>query len=232
MNPYTILLIFGMVILMALLIRLILPEVIYIIRAAVTRIRYAKYFLDLRSGRPSNTEKFVNLFVANRRTEASLIAMGHSLERINEIRELVFVYSNAKNHQYIARKWKPQHCIVEAANLLSNLASRIEPIGQSKEQIVDAESILAFIYKQQHPEYGNVDGPSAGEIERWLQEHPISIEQLSEIVFSAIFGIAYRYRKQRDEERGRAPEGAPRVTPGGQGSLGDYENDADQQALT
>jgi len=200
MHPVTLLIIIGLAALILMVIRFILPEVIYTIRAAVNRIRYAKAFLDIAAGKSINEDEYKNLLVNDSRTEASLIAMGDSLERINEIRELVFVFSHTRNHQYLARKWKPQYCIVEATSLLGNLARRIEPINESADHIVDAHTILDFIYQQQHmPQSEKKKRMNAADLEKWLQENPISIEQVSEIVFSAIFGIAYRYRKQREE---------------------------------
>lgn len=203
-------LIIGFIALFALVIRFFIPEFIYVVRSAILRIRMAKFFFDLRAQRQIPDTLYSELYLADLRVEASLGDLDYALDRIKKIREfyLAFVNTRAKQPD-LAQRWKPQICIVEAANLLSNIAARLESRPQDKTITVDSHQLLAFICGQsqppdpQQPPTGPTQVFKAKEVEEWFSAHPMSIEQISELLFAAIFAVAYRYRAQQNQQSSR-----------------------------
>jgi hypothetical protein len=185
--------------LIALVLRFILPEVIYVFRQEIVQVKITKAFLDTREGRNVPKEYFTKLLGMDIRRETTLNYHEYVSRRVDKIRELYHIYSApAIEFSELEKKGSPQTCIIESANLLENLAEHLELLNQGSIKIIDASAILTWICSQ------NLEtSPSQQErdVSVLLSQKPMSIEQITEIIIAAILGLEYRLHAQDNQIR-------------------------------
>jgi hypothetical protein len=112
----------GVVIILALILRFVLPELIYGLRQEIVKVRTTKAFLDRKAGRPVARDRFVSLLTKDVRYESSDRNERYALERTGRVRELYHISRQPQKRRWF-RKPKPHLCIIELSNLLANFAS-------------------------------------------------------------------------------------------------------------
>ncbi len=183
----------GAMVLFALVLRFVLPELIYGLRQEIVRVSMTKAFLDRRAGRSVPKERFAALLTKDFRYESSDRSERYALERITKIRELYHISQHPHKRKWF-RKPKPQLCITELANLLVNLATHIRPLDESNQSSLGATNLLLHICNTIRQTKQAESLAKAKEVEEYLTQNPMSIEQISEILIAAVFAIAYRQR--------------------------------------
>lgn len=185
--------------LLALIIRFIQPELIYTIRQTIVKVKTNKAFLDYDANRFNTANTFPDLLMKDFRYETRDYDEKYVLQRVMKIRELYRILDLRRPAvPGLTRERKPQVCIIELASLLGNLARHITPDLKFSYSTVGAQDLLAFIGNQiitKHP--GQSPLKNEKEVEEWFAEHPVSIEQVIEILNTAVFGLAYRQRTQQ-----------------------------------
>ena len=177
-----------------LILRFVNPELLYSVRQLLVKIGMKKVFLDRKAGRDDVSGTYNRLLIKDFRYETVGNDWVYALRRVNKIRELYSTldWQREEGVPGLPREErKPQDCIIELANLLGNLGGRVQPEMDIDHKTVKAGDILRLIGNEiKDP----TTGPLAedGEVERWFMEHPVSIEQVIEVLIAAVFCLSYR----------------------------------------
>jgi TIR domain-containing protein len=181
------------IILLSLILRFVEPELIYIIRKTLTRVRMNKVFLEYDENRIIRAATFPALLIDDFRTEARAYDDDtYIIGRINKIRELYRLIVSRRPMTGLTTRPKPQVLVRELVGLIDGLGRNVSSEGGLYHSTVDASSLLAFIgngirVKEGLPPLDNPRG-----VEAWLTANPISFEQVIEILIAAVFSLAYR----------------------------------------
>ena len=189
-----VLIVVGIVVLMALVLRFIQPELIYGFRQALITVRTNKVFLDQEAGRPHADRTFLDLILTDLRYETRYYDERYVLQRITKVRELSRMLDSKRNG--LAKGSVPRDgiCIIELSNMLKNLGENLIPGLQYAGATVDASTLLAFIGNRMREKEGLGQFKKEREVEEWFSTHPVSIDQTVEILIAAAFALAYRQR--------------------------------------
>lgn len=191
------LVIFSATLLLVLMVaRFIQPEMLYAVRHALVQVKSTKAFLDYYERRFVGGKRFPDLLGEDLRFETRDSDEEDVLSRVDKIRELYRVQVLKHLVPGVKKFGKPQICIVELAGMLVNLGREVKPERQFRYPIVDGERLLKVISDEIRIKNGQRPLKSVAEVEKWFTSHPISIEQVIEILISAIFGLSYRQRVQ------------------------------------
>lgn len=191
------LVIFSAILLLILMVaRFIQPEMLYAVRHALGHVKSTKAFLDYYDRRFVDGKRFPDLLGEDLRFETRDSDEEDVLSRVDKIRELYRVQVLKHLVPGVKKFGKPQICIVELAGMLVNLGREVKPERQFRYPIVDGERLLKVISDEIRIKNGQQPLKTVAEVEKWFTNHPISIEQVIEILISAIFGLSYRQRVQ------------------------------------
>jgi hypothetical protein len=199
---------FSALILLLLIARFVQPELIYSLRQALGRIGVAKANLDRRAHRVPKQKDFRILLMNDLRYETRDKDEESIIKRVDKIRQLY--HAQMRKPEYPGLEGKPQVCIVELAGLLANMGRDVTLEAKFRYSTIDANSLLAFIGSKIREHNGEPPFQNTAQAEGWFTEHPISIEQVVEILIAAVYGLAYRQRvqfKSHEEERVKRAEG-------------------------
>lgn len=180
-----------------LVIRFILPELIYVVRQVLKEVRSNKAFLNYEAGSETANDVFVEQLMNDFRFETGPFDEDYALQRVIKLRELYRVLDlrRATTSQH-ARGLKPQVCIVEIASILGHLGIALTPKVEYNRSIVSATGLLAHIGNEVRRSQGDPNLLKDKNIENFFIEHPMSIEQAIELMIAAVFGLAYRQQAQ------------------------------------
>jgi hypothetical protein len=191
------------VLLLFLILRFIVPELIYIVRGALIQVRSSKTFLDYDANRFVRREAFPDLLVEDLRYETSLYDEQYVFKRLDKIKEQYRVLTMSPP-SFFKRERKPQVLIGELADLVGNLGRHVTPEKKFRYSIVDAPSLLTFIGNEIRKKNGQPSLKNMEEVEAWLAANPISIEQVIEILIASVHSLAYRKQVQDEEQKQRS----------------------------
>ncbi|MDT7687244.1 MAG: hypothetical protein QOE46_3 [Acidobacteriota bacterium] len=190
-------------ILIILVLRFVQPELVYSFRQVLVKIGMRKVFLDRKERREDLSAMYNRLLVKDFRYETLGHDWNYALKRVNKMRELYSTLDLQRGD--VAGidddERKPQVCIIELANLLSNLGDHVKPERDIHHPTVKADEILRLVGNSIKREGEALQKDN--EVEAWFIENPMSIEQTIEIMIAAVFGLAYR---QQAEARHAQPE--------------------------
>jgi len=202
----------GIAALIFLFIRLFMPDFIYVLRSKVLLMRSWRHSYEAEADPNTPNDVQYKIQIADIRVEAAMQDHSYTLKRVEKIRELYHAISILLKKKNISKKGlDPQLCIIEAANLVSKLAERLDPIpDQDDRRTVDAYNLLLFIYKNHQPTQDQnapqrpriVSKEEMKELEDWFSDknHLISIEQTTELLLAAVFGLVYRSKVQEEKK--------------------------------
>lgn len=196
----SLLVLLSVIILLFMILRFVQPELIYIVRHTLIKVRAAKVFRDSAAYRFTPPKSFPSLLGDDLRYETRDFDEKNILKRVDKIRELYRVLVR-RPHMFDTKKNKPQVCIVELAGLVGNLGRHMLPDRKFNYPTLDASALLAFIGNEMRNEKDLPPLKDVAQIEAWFIANPISIEQVIEILIAAIFGMAYRQRVQDEDEK-------------------------------
>jgi hypothetical protein len=191
--------------------RFIQPEMLYAVRHALVQVKTKKAFLDYYANRFTSAKRFPELLGDDLRYETRDSDEQDVLRRVDKMRELYRVQMWKSIGPGVKKSGKPQICIVELGGMIVNLGRKMKPDRKFKYHTVDSERLLKFICDEIRSTNGEPPLQNVSEVEAWLTTNPISIEQVIEILISAIFGLSYRQRVQvkASQEEKRTKEAAP-----------------------
>ncbi len=203
------LVLFSLLTLVALIFRFVQPELIYSVRHALVKVRTNKVFLDYDANRFTNSNVFPDLLMKDFRYESRDYDEQYVLKRVMKVRELYRILDMKRQPiPGLTKERKPQVCIIELASLLGSLGSNVTPDRKFNYATIDAASILTFIGNEirRKSDENSSDTPleNASAVEAWFTKNPISVEQVIEILISAVFGLAYRQRVQDQSKQSEA----------------------------
>jgi len=194
-----------LLLLVLMLARFIQPEMLYAVRHALVQVKTKKAFLDYYAQRFTAANRFPDLLGDDLRYETRDSDEEDVLKRVDKMRELYRVQMLKSVVPGVKKYGKPQICIVELAGMLVNLGRKVKPDRKFKYHTVDAERLLRFICDEIRINNHEPPLEDVFDVEEWLRANPVSIEQVIEILISAIFGLSYRQRVQvksgREEEK-------------------------------
>ncbi|MEP7338899.1 MAG: hypothetical protein ABI977_14285 [Acidobacteriota bacterium] len=199
----------GIVGLLLMCVRLFAPDFIYVLRSKVLLVRSWRYSYEKDAGQNQREEDRYKIQIADIRVEAAMYDRSYTLRRVEKIRELYHALSILLKKEDIKNKedLTPQLCIIEAANLVTNMAERLAPIpDQDDRRTIDAYRLLLYIYQNHQPAQDNqaperpriITKEEMKKLEEWFsgKDHLISIEQVTELLLAAVFGMVYRFKVQ------------------------------------
>lgn len=186
----------SILVLLALIARFIQPEMIYVVRYALNQIKTTKAFLDYYDNRFTSSSTFPDRLGDDLRFETRDSDEEDVLTRVDKIREIYRVEIWKHTVPGVKKHGKPQICIVELAGMLVNLGRDVKPEERFRHATIDADLLLKFICDEVRVKSGEPPLGDTSQVEEWLTNHPISIEQVIEILISAIFAMSYRQRVQ------------------------------------
>ncbi len=217
-NLVILLVAFSAIILLFLIFRFIQPELIYIVRGALHKVKSRKLVLDSTAYRFTSAKEFPDLLGDDLRYETHNYDEKYIFNRVHKIKKLYRILVR-RPPVFRSKKHKPQACIVELAGMLENLGRHVLPDQKFSYPTVHAASLLAFIGNEMRRQSTSlpplVDVADIKdlfmtdpirveyEIKNWFTTNPISIEQVIEILIAAVYGMAYRQSVQDEEGRQR-----------------------------
>jgi hypothetical protein len=77
---------------------------------------------------------------------------------------------------------------------------------ENNHSTLDANELLLFVSNTIRKGRGESPLEKAHEVEEYFIENPMSIEQISEILIAAVFGVAYRQRSQKSAQTNIPPK--------------------------
>jgi hypothetical protein len=192
--------------LLFLAIRFVQPEVVYLLRRVVVAVGMNRAFLDAEYGRaPSD---YVKLLVQDLRPEGAPSDPVRLFGRVMKVRELYSMLDPGRSAvKDLPERLRSQICVIELANILGAAARSLRPDVRIPGSSVKADEILAHILGireklQPTGQAGEGDGAKGAgrwvdvvadeELEKELREHPVSIQQIDEILIAAVFATVYR----------------------------------------
>jgi hypothetical protein len=202
---------FSTLFLLALIVRFIQPEMIYAVRHAIVQVKSTKAFLDYYDNRSTSSSSFPDLLGDDLRFETLDSDEEDVLTRVDKIRELYRVQICKHMVPGVKKPGRPQVCIIELAGMLVNLGRDVKPEERFRYPTIDADLLLKFICDEVRGTMGKSPLKDISHVEEWFTEHPISIEQVIEILISAIFAISYRQRVQVKARQEQEETGGERV---------------------
>lgn len=231
------LLVFGGLVL--LLIRFIHPRALYGVRHVHQLAEARKLFLRKLEGQDVPTERFVHLLSRDFRHESVDENRQVVLTRVSRIRELFRLLSPAR--QDLPRGMllpSVALCVTELAQIIGNMSRRLRSEGEYDYDLVPAHIVLSSVAEKIEEKAGGVFRfTNEREIEEWFGQHPISIEQVVEILSAVVFALAIRERVADPGAPGRrqskvdfwsrsfvGSEGILRLIEGGEGKTVEFKS--------
>lgn len=183
-------------ILLALIARIVQPELIYGLRGELNEVLSNKAFLDFEAGRRSEAVslQFNEILRADARYETRVFDKFSVLRRVQKIKELYRLNDPRRSAQASLRHDAGQKiCIIELAGMVRNLARQIKPIAENNRARVMASDMLRFIAREAaHAASEPAFLDKERDIEAWYLDHPITIEQAIEMMSAVVFALSYR----------------------------------------
>ncbi len=177
--------IIASVMLLALIVRFVQPELIYSLRSATNGVRAGRLFLE-ESKSAVHSENFARLLVRDRRYESRTSNV--STGRLTKIRELYKMAHHDQNPRAI-----PEACIVELSDMLRTLGRRIEVSSGPDPDPTPANVILELLAREVSARRGLGAVPNdALELGEWYMKHPISLEQAIELILASVVALNIR----------------------------------------
>lgn len=202
-----------------LIVRFVQPVFIYWLRELVVEIRMHKTMLKSdRSGQGARREdaglrrEFLRLMVIDLRSEGVSGERRKILPRVLDVRKLYNLLDPRREKiKDLPQMQNSQKCVIELASMLGSLARDLKPNENFDYSSIKADELLHMIVQRRGEKSGDVGGlPDAEDedldekLEAYLQEKPLTIEQLNELLIAAIHATAYRL--EGDERRQEAVE--------------------------
>jgi len=190
--------------LLLLLMRFVQPEIIYVVRRGLVMVGINKAFLDKLAGREDVDARYKQLLVQETRYETRTRDEALILQdRVIKISEL---YRLLDLRRKLIRSQKPQVCIVELGTLLANLGNEIEANPEHNAPAVKAGALLKYIANGVRKSQNEPLFVSEDQIDEWLIEYPISIEQVIELLLAAVVGLAHRQQATKLDTEVKRPQ--------------------------
>lgn len=185
-------------VLVFLFLRFVYPELIYSLREALVKIGINKVLLDEEAEKPGNhNARYYKLLIKKLQYETAGESYDYAFDRVSKLRELYNTLSVQRDDlEGVHVRRNPQICIAELANLLNTLSKQLIPTKEYKSRTVKADSILRLIIEKVSEDEGAHAQLSDKEIEDWIMDHPITIEQVIEIQIAAVLALAYRQKAE------------------------------------
>ncbi len=186
------------ILLVALVVRFVQPELIYGLRRAIIGVRMNKAFLDQDAGRVGIDRSFADLIITDLRYETRDYDYRYVLQRITKLRELSRMLSPRSRITDSKKAPEAAICVIELAGMLKNLGEQISDQSEdhSAGGAVGASTMLALIGNTKRGRDGLKPFTKEHEIEEWFCEHPVSVDQVVELLIAAAFALSYRQRSQ------------------------------------
>jgi len=200
---WTLITVCATVCLIALVLRFMQPELIYAVRRGVAAVTTRRAFLeyDAKCETAPNKALAASL-MGGLRYEMRFCSPDYAIERVGKLRELYRVLDPRRSvNDGLGQRQRPQVCIIELANLLGSLGRRIDVHVELNPPVIGSAALLLHIANQIRKSEG-YGALSLEELELWLTDTPISIEQSIEIVSAAVIALAYRLRQQESADHG------------------------------
>lgn len=187
-----------------LLVRFVLPELIYIIRQILAKIEINRLILEEDSAEegadpdPDRPNKFQRALIADIRYESPFAGDEYVMNRLKKISVLyrILVREQRANNGVNDINASPHVCIIELANLLDNLGRKLVPRTEFDNPVSHSREILRFLMEEvrrkSNPGEGDQEPDEDVPIEAWYTENPMSIEQCIELLSAAAWALAYR----------------------------------------
>jgi hypothetical protein len=180
-----------------LVMRFIQPELIYGIRRGLVMVSTNKAFIDKMAGRSDVEDVFRQQLMREARYETRTYDEIFILQdRIVKISEL---YRLLDLRRRLVKDQRPQVCIVELGGLLTNLGRQIDANPEHNSPVIKAGALLEFIGNGVRASQNELPFESEDEIDQWLIDNPISIEQVIELMIASVVGLAHRQQATRAE---------------------------------
>ncbi len=199
------LLVFGTIAAVFLAIRLLFPELLIILRAALVSVQMNKAVLDYTNGDRVGT-MMTELMVRDLRWAKQDTDRASVLARISKIRELYRIL-DIRTRKSNGAHPTPSNavCVVELSNTLIRLVRETPPRPEFGDPCVEAQSLLLIIANHIRTVNNESMLSKDKEVEDWFSQHPISLEQVVEILIAAVFGLAYRLDAEQSNELTATP---------------------------
>jgi len=197
-------LILLVVMMIALVLRFVIPELIYALRSAIVRVRVTEAILARQKGEDVQG-RLPSLLLRDYRYECATARDEYVVERISKLRELFYDLTwHREPHAAPGQHRDPQVCIVELGGIAANLGKEIRPNTLYNDAVMDAHILLRHVANHAARGQDVELGATSSDLEKWFVEHPTSIRQINEILSSAALAMVYRLRTQRTEAKKRA----------------------------
>jgi hypothetical protein len=184
------LVVLGVICFIFLILRFFQPELIYTLRQAIVKVEINKALLDMDADKDGYEENFQNALSKDFRSESRRFDRRYVHERLQKVKELYHlqhVINDEKNYQ---------SCILELANLLSNIAQNLSLERDNRYNLTFADEILEFLKNTREEKDPKTIVPVTEGIEKWYESNPISIEQCVEVLIAVINALLIREKQQ------------------------------------
>ena len=191
-----------------LVIRFVQPQIIYVFRQFVVSIRLNKLLLEAEERKVWKPQEYKKLLVQDLRPiGVSMGGVPAILARVAKVRELYSVLDMRRASVRTMREAEnSQECTVELANMLASVSRALRPSAEYLDLSLKAHDILLLIAERRDRLNGREvtlpDPTDEEQMEAYFKQHPLTLEQLNEIVIAAIYSSVYRL-----------PEGASILRP-------------------
>lgn len=191
-----------LVILILMILRFVYPELIYSLRQASVEVDIGRAILDFDMNRSGASERLNFAQIKDIRFETTSVDEDYIGARICNIKKLYHL-SGPRRHVSGSNSHdvgKPQLCIIELANLLSNYGKHIVPDAGLKYPLCVAEDILTLIANEILQKQKKSSRITKDTVQDWFEKHPMSVEQVLELLSSALYALSYRHRSQKNSQ--------------------------------
>lgn len=177
-------------------IRFVYPELIYSIRRASVEVDTNRAFFEYDKKNPKASELFNKAQIKDIRFEVSTPDDEGLRSRIANIKKL---YHLARRDEEASET--PKECLIELANLLAYHGTHLKPDPEVRHPLCVDNELLellarAIVSKEQFD-----DASTPVDVQSWFEHHPVSIEQILEMLSAILHTLAYRdtYLKKKDD---------------------------------
>ena len=200
----------NLFVLAMLVVRFVQPLVIYWLRELVIAVGMNKAILESGSAERQGAKwdrersrKFIQLMVMDLRPEGASGRRQKILPRVLDVRKLYSLLDPRRQQMKdLPQVESSRKCVIELANMLASLARELEPNASFDYSSIKADELLHMIVHRRAQKNREADGlpqQDDEELQAFLQEKPLTIEQLNELVIAAIYAPAFRL--EGDERR-------------------------------
>lgn len=184
------LVVLGIIFFIFLILRFFQPELIYTLRQAIVKVEITKSFLEMDEKKDGYKQRYHKALAKDFRSESRRCDRPYVHQRLQKVKELYNLQDS------IHEEKNYQNCIVELANLLSNIAQNLTLKRDYKYHLTYANEILNFLKdKRVEKDVSSVKPVESNSIEEWFKANPISVEQSVEVLVAVINALLIREKK-------------------------------------